>query len=246
MIAAMATSGVRAGDIVYSVGRLILIIVASIALRPAVDVVLRAAGRAPGDGPTVAVVAVLTLLASAATQAMGLEAVVGAFAAGIVISGCGALDRERLASLQTVVLMVLAPIFFATAGLRMDLSALVHPTVLLSGIAVLAVAILGKFAGAYAGARLTRLGHWEGLALGAGMNARGVIEVIIAMVGLRLGVLGPEMYTIIVLVAIVTSLMAPPILRSAMSKVEHTAEEQLRQQAFQAPEADRARRPVID
>ena len=68
----------------------------------------------------------------------------------------------------------------------------------------------------------------EALALGAGMNARGVIEVIVAMVGLRLGVLNDETYTIIVLVAIVTSLMAPPILRFTMNRVEQTAEEKLR------------------
>lgn len=96
---------------------------------------------------------------------------------------------------------------------------------------VLALAVFGKFAGAYLGARLSRMGHWEGLALGAGMNARGVIEVIVAMVGLRLGVLSPALYTIVVLVAVITSLMAPPVLRVAMAKVEHTAEERLREHA---------------
>jgi hypothetical protein len=60
------------------------------------------------------------------------------------------------------------------------------------------------------------------------MNARGVIEVIVALVGLRLGVLSADVYTIIVLVAVVTSLMAPPVLRLAMARVEHTAEERLR------------------
>ncbi|WP_246147989.1 cation:proton antiporter [Nonomuraea turkmeniaca] len=232
VVAAMATSGVHAGDIALSIGRLAVVLAATALLRPVVAVLLRAAARAEGGGPTVAVVVLLALLASAATHALGLEAVFGAFMAGIVISRSGALDRVALAPLQTFVAAVLAPVYFATAGLRMDLTALADPVVLLTGLGVLAIAILGKFAGAYAGARLSRLSHWEGLALGAGMNARGVIEVIIAMVGLRLGVLGPEMFTIIILVAIVTSLMAPPILRFAMSKVEHTAEERLRGQTF--------------
>ncbi|WP_344597500.1 cation:proton antiporter [Actinomadura vinacea] len=236
VVAAMATTGVHTGDIALSAGWLAVVLVGAALLRPVAGFLLRAAARAPGAGPTTTVVVVLALLGSAATQAMGLEAVLGAFVVGIVISGCGGLNRERLAPLQTLVFAVLAPVFFATAGLRMDLTALVRPAVLLAGLGVLAAAILGKFAGAYAGARLSGLGHWEGLALGAGMNARGVIEVIIAMVGLRLGVLGPEMYTIIILVAIVTSLMAPPILRFAMSKVEHTAEERLREQTFGAPD----------
>ncbi|MFI8276046.1 hypothetical protein ACIGBH_14220 [Streptomyces sp. NPDC085929] len=72
---------------------------------------------------------------------------------------------------------------------------------------------------------MSGLGLWEALALGTGMNSRGVI---VAMVGLRLGILGPETYTIIILVAIVTSLMAPPpILRAAMARVEENAETEL-------------------
>lgn len=68
------------------------------------------------------------------------------------------------------------------------------------------------------------------------MNARGVIEVIIAMVGLRLGVLSTQMYTIIVMVAIVTSLMAPPILRLAMNRVEPTTQERLRAATAEPPD----------
>lgn len=76
--------------------------------------------------------------------------------------------------------------------------------------------------------------RWEGVALGAGMNSRGVVEVVVAMVGLRLGVLTSETYTIVVLIAIVTSLMAPPILRWSMGKSEQTEEEDLRQVAHAA------------
>lgn len=81
------------------------------------------------------------------------------------------------------------------------------------------MATIGKFVGAYIGARISRLAHWEGLALGAAMNARGVIEIVVAVVGLRLGILSTEMYTIVILVAIITSVMAPPILRLTMRKI---------------------------
>src|SRR5262249_16466540 len=81
------------------------------------------------------------------------------------------------------------------------------------------------------GARMSRLSRREGIALGAAMNARGVVEVVVAMVGLRLGVLGTATYTIIVLVAIVTSLMAPPLLRLAMADVGHSAEGRVREEA---------------
>jgi Kef-type K+ transport system membrane component KefB len=226
--AAMASTGVRSGDVVTSIGFVLLVVVVSILLRPAVRGVLRSASRSRDSGVTTAVVVIMVLLWAAATQGLRLEAVFGAFVAGVVIKSCNVLDPARLEPLRTLVVFVLAPLFFATAGLRMDLTALAKPSVLAVGLTVLAVAIVGKFVGAFLGAKLSRLNRWEALAVGAGMNARGVIEVVVAMVGLRLGVLSTEVYTIIVLVAIVTSVMAPPLLRFAMARVEHTAEERLR------------------
>jgi Kef-type K+ transport system membrane component KefB len=229
IVSAMATSGVRTGTITTALAYLLLVAICAGTLgRPLVRMVFRVVERPGEPGPTISAAAVLILLAAAATQAMGLEAVFGAFVCGIVIGTSGAVEPPRLAPLRSFVLAFLAPIFFATAGLRIDLTALRKPTVLLAAIVILAIAIIGKFAGAYLGARMSKLNRWEALALGAGMNARGVIEIIVAMVGLRLGVLDTDTYTIIVLVAIITSVMAPPILRVAMKRVEQTAEEQLR------------------
>jgi Kef-type K+ transport system membrane component KefB len=235
VISAMAVHAVTTGTVLVSLAYLIAIVAFALTLgRPLVRGALRAAARSDGPGLTVGVAAVLILLAAAGTQALGLESVFGAFVCGILIGTAGKVDPARLAPLRTVVLSVFAPIFFATAGLRMDLTALARPQVLLAGLAILALAIVGKFIGAYAGARLSGLNKWEGLALGAGLNARGVIEVVVAMVGLRLGILSVEVYTIVILVAIVTSLMAPPILRFAMNRVEQTAEEQVRENEHRA------------
>ncbi|MFC4529904.1 cation:proton antiporter [Sphaerisporangium dianthi] len=235
IVSAMAVSAVSTGTVLTSLAYLAAIVVFALtAGRPLVRGAFRLTAHADEPGPTVATAAVLILLAGAGTHALGLEAVFGAFVCGILIGGAGRVDPAKLAPLRTVVLSGFAPIFFATAGLRMDLTALADPTVLLVGLAVLALAIIGKFVGAYAGARLSRLNRWEALALGAGLNARGVIEVVVAMVGLRLGILSVEVYTIVVLVAIVTSLMAPPILRMAMARVEQTAEEDIRESGYEA------------
>ncbi|MFI8460615.1 cation:proton antiporter [Kitasatospora sp. NPDC085464] len=229
VVSAMATVGVSGGRVLHSIANLVVVVVLALVLRRAVT----AAGRRIAAGPSVPAVLVGALvLAAAGTQALGLEAVFGAFLCGLALSGTPLADPERLAPVRTVVVSVLAPVFFATAGLRMDLTALGRPAVLAAGLAVLAVAIAGKFGGAYLGSRLSRMSHWEGLALGAGMNARGVIEVVVAMVGLKLGVLSQEMYTVVILVAIVTSLMAPPLLRRFMARIEETAEERLREQAL--------------
>jgi Kef-type K+ transport system membrane component KefB len=185
---------------------------------------------------------VLILLGAAATQAMGMEAMFGAFVVGILIGQARAAEEpdprpgrslwRDLTPLRTIVMSVLAPLFLATAGLRMDLTALADPKVLLAAVALLIVAVVGKFAGAYLGARGSRLGHWEAIALGAGMNARGIVEVVVATTGMRLGVLSVAMYTVVVLIAVVTSVMGPPILRWAMSRIEMTEAEAERELAF--------------
>ena len=219
IVSAMAGAGVRAGDVALSAGYLIGVVVFAWTIgRTVVAAALRLSARSKEPSVMVAAAVVLVVLAAASTQALGMEAVSGAFFGGILIGSSKWIDRDRLVPLRTFVMAVLAPLFFATAGLRMDLTTLARPVVLGAALLVLLIAVLGKFIGGYVAARAGRLDHWGALAVGAGMNARGVIEVIVAMVGLRLGVLTTEMYTIIVLVAIVTSLMAPPMLRYAVSR----------------------------
>jgi len=219
LIPSLTTGGPGAATAIWPLAGLALLIAGAIAARPLVRAGLRAVGRAPGSGPTIAVTVSLLFLAAAASQAVRVEPVIGAFGCGLLIRSC-AVDTGQLAPLDTTVLSVLAPLYFTIAGLRMDLTSLARPGVLAVGVLVLIAAVVTKIAGGYAGARLGGLDHWSGLALGAGINSRGVIEVIIAMTGLQLGVLTEQMYTIIVLVAITTSIMTPASLKWAMARVE--------------------------
>lgn len=230
IVSAMATVGLSAGLIARSVLSLIgFLLLAWLIGRPLVRYALRAARRsAEPTVVTMATTVVIVLFFAAASHAIEVEALFGAFVAGILIGTSGELEHKHLAPLRTVVLSVLAPIFLATVGLRMDLLTLLDPTVLLAAVAVLLVAIIGKFVGAYLGARISRVSRWEALAIGSAMNARGVIGIVVGMVGLRLDVLNAASFTIIAMVAIVTSMMAPPLLRFAMSRVSHSADELLR------------------
>src|SRR5437870_5890365 len=184
--------------------------------------------RIGGDMAKITTLMLLALALGSVTQFLGLEAVLGAFIAGILVGRVRRFDHQVAETFRVVALGVFAPVFFAVSGLRVDLAQLLHPEVMLVAAIVLAVAILGKFAGVYLGARLTRLGHWEALALGAGMNARGAMEIIVATIGLSLGILTAKMYSIILLTAIATSLMAPPLLRWTMGRVEMGEEERRR------------------
>jgi len=245
VVSALATVGVSTGRISLTVVYLIgFVMFAHFVGRPVLRYFLRLADRSPQSGPTIAVVVIAIMLGAATTQALGMEAIFGAFIVGVLVGAPGMVDQRKLAPLRTIVLWVLAPLFLATAGLRMDLTSLAHGGTALVALAILAVAILGKFAGAFLGAKLSRLSNWEGIALGSGMNARGVIEVIIATAGLRLGVLDTSTYTSIVLVAIVTSLMAPPLLRIAMAKVAESKDEQERLAEHESWIPETKRKPV--
>jgi Kef-type K+ transport system membrane component KefB len=229
LVSAVATAGVSLGAVSMAVASMVAFLLMAVLVgRPLVRWIMT---RVVRDGQSASVTsagALIVLVGAVITHALHMEPVFGAFVAGILLGTTGPAVQRGLAPLRTVTLAVLAPIFLATAGLRMDLTALGRPGVLAAAAAVLGVAIAGKFAGAYLGARLSRLSRWEGLALGAGMNARGVVEVIVAIVGLQAGVLDSAGYTVIVLIAIVTSLMAPPLLRFAMNRIEQVDIERLR------------------
>ncbi|HSJ82600.1 MAG TPA: cation:proton antiporter [Acidimicrobiia bacterium] len=174
-------------------------------------------------------VIVLTFGWGAFSQALHLEPVIGAFAIGILFGGLPRLPTDVVHKLEAMALAVFAPIFFAVAGLKVNLGAIFEPGLLLIALLVIVVATVGKVAGAYAGARwLSGQDHWSALAYGAGLNARGAIEIIIATIGLSLGILTTEMFSIIVLLAVVTSLTAPAALRYCLARVAPGVEEEAR------------------
>ncbi|MDQ6797194.1 MAG: cation:proton antiporter [Actinomycetota bacterium] len=231
VVAGLASSGsvspLTAGRSIVSV--LAVLLVSYTLGRKLVAALLKALdNRVGGDMVKITTLMSLALAFGAVTQWLKLEAVLGAFIAGILVGQVKRFDERARHMFEMVALGVFAPVFFAASGLRVDLGQLAKPKVFGVGLAVLAIAIIGKFVGAYAGARASRLGHWEALSLGAGMNARGAMEIIVATIGLSKGILTPEMYSIILMVAIVTSLMAPPILRWTLSHVELTDEEKER------------------
>ena len=111
------------------------------------------------------------------------------------------------------------PVFFGLAGFSADLTVLGDPTLLLLTGALILIASIGKFGGAFVGGTLGGLSGRESMALASGMNARGSTEVIIATIGLSIGVLSQNLYTMIVTMAIVTTMAMPPMLRATLARV---------------------------
>jgi Kef-type K+ transport system membrane component KefB len=174
-------------------------------------------------------VIILTFAWGAITQALHLEAVLGAFVMGILFGMMPRLPEDVIHKLESIALGIFAPIFFAVAGLKVNILNLFEPTLIVITLIVIAVATLGKIAGTYFGARVIGdKDHWTSLSFGAGLNARGAMEIIIATIGLNLGILSQDMFSIIVVMAMATSLMAPSALRWVLSRVEIGAEEEER------------------
>jgi nucleotide-binding universal stress UspA family protein len=120
------------------------------------------------------------------------------------------------------------PVFFGLAGLSADLTVLKDPNLLLLTAALVLIASIGKFGGAFVGGTLGGLTRRESYALATGMNARGSTEVIIATVGLSMGVLSQNLFSMIICMAILTTMAMPPMLRAALARLPLTKEEKKR------------------
>lgn len=170
-------------------------------------------------------VLVITLVCAAITEVIGIHAVFGAFVAGVLLAQSPRVRANALEKLVGVVHGVFTPVFFAFVGLRVNLT-LLNDWGLVG--AVIVVACAGKLIGCTLGGLFGRLSWWESFSIGIGMNARGGMELIVALIGLTSGILGPEVYSSLVLMAMVTSFMAPPLLKWSLSHIPLSSEEQER------------------
>jgi Kef-type K+ transport system membrane component KefB/nucleotide-binding universal stress UspA family protein len=188
--------------------------------------------------PVITAILVVMLVMALATELIGVHTALGAFVAGMLVGQSPILTEHIEGELRGFIIAFFSPVFFAVAGLGMDLRTLFDPTLLLFTLAVIGVASFGKFLGALAGGRLGGLTGAESLALATGLNARGSTEVIIASIGLSMGVLSNQLYTMIVAMAVVTTMVMPPTLRWVLARVPMREEEAKRLEKEQAEEGE--------
>lgn len=162
------------------------------------------------------------------THAIGVHFVLGAFIAGILVGESPILTRHIDEQLRGLITALFMPVFFGVSGLSADLTVLRDPYLLLLTILLVLIASVGKFAGAFIGGQLGGLTYRESLALACGMNARGSTEVIVASIGLSMNVLSPNLFTMIVTMAIVTTMAMPPMLRWALARLPLAKDEKQR------------------
>ena len=227
----LATQGkIDAGSLARSVGGTAIFLIASLTLgRPAVHALIRWANdRLISELPVITVILVVMGAMALVTHLIGVHTVLGAFVAGVLIGESPILTRHIEGQLRGLITALFMPIFFALAGLNTDITVLADPHLLVVALGIILIASIGKFGGAFLGGEIGGLTKQESLALGIAMNARGSTEVIIASIGLSIGALNSDLYTIIVAMAVVTTMAMPPTLRWALGRLPIRPEEKQR------------------
>lgn len=170
--------------------------------------------------PGLLAVLLLTMLLSAfATESIGVHALFGAFVAGLVMPKREKFVHDVTLRLETFSTIFLLPTFFAFAGLKADLRQMLHPDMLGYMSVIICIACAGKLGGASIAAYSTGLGRRKSLTLGVLMNTRGLMELIILTVGLQLKVIDQRVYGIMVVMALVTTAMAAPLIQLLLPRI---------------------------
>jgi Kef-type K+ transport system membrane component KefB len=169
------------------------------------------AGRVPGGWITLIFAGVL--LSAVATATIGIAVIFGAFVMGVAMPRHAGLSEAVTRRVEDFVLTLLLPLFFAYTGLRTNVALLAHGPLILLTLALSAIAIAGKYGGTLLASRVIRLPWRESAVLGALMNTRGLTELIVLNLALSLGAISSALFAALVIMALVTTFMAGPLIR---------------------------------
>jgi Kef-type K+ transport system membrane component KefB len=159
-----------------------------------------------------AVILLTTLVSSWVTESLGIHALFGAFLAGAIMPRNEELSRELLKRFESVVVILLLPLYFAFTGLRSSFFLIADAQMWFYCAIIIALAIIGKLGGSMIAAKIIGMSWRESAAVGVLMNTRGLVELVILNIGLDLGILSPALFSILVLMALVTTFMTSPLI----------------------------------
>lgn len=210
LVVGVARSDVGSALLV-TVGALAFICTMYLVVRP---LILKGMQRWGGGSTSEGMVAFLfvgVLLAALITECIGIHAVFGAFVLGAIIPHDSRVARDLSEKLHDVATLLLLPAFFALTGMNTRIDLISGTQGWLTCAAIILVATLGKFGGTLLAARITGLNWRDGTALGVLMNTRGLMELIVLNIGLSIGVISPELFAMMVLMALATTLATSPV-----------------------------------
>lgn len=195
-------------------GLAVFVLVMGLVVRPALrllEMVYEKRGNLTQD--LIAIILLVVLASGWITEFLGVHALFGAFLAGVVMPRHSELSRELSQKFEALIVVLLLPIYFALTGLRSSIFLISGAKMWLYCAVIIVLAVVGKWGGSMFSARLNGMSWRESAAVGILMNTRGLVELVILNIGLDLGILSPALFSIMVLMALVTTLMTTPLLR---------------------------------
>lgn len=208
---------VKAGTFMSSLATILMAVAYVIVMLKLIRPFLQRMGEIYSDRerlskPVVAVFFITLLLSSYATEVIGIHALFGAFMAGVIMPPNMNFRNVFIEKIDDVAQVLLLPLFFVFTGLRTQIGLLNEPYLWQICAIIIAVAVAGKFLGSALAARFVGQDWKSSLMIGALMNTRGLVELVVLNIGFDLGVLTPEMFTMLVIMALVTTVMTGPSL----------------------------------
>jgi Kef-type K+ transport system membrane component KefB len=212
-VIAIAKAGGAAASLLIIALTLLFVLLMLYVIRP---IIRKASDRFASDQKIkksfVILVFLCILISACITETLGIHALFGAFLAGVIMPQKAALKSMLMEKIEDVSLLLLLPLFFAFTGLRTQIGLLNEGNLWGTCALIITVAVLGKFGGSSITARLTGQSWKESLSIGALMNTRGLMELIVLNIGFDLGILSPAMFAMMVLMALSTTFMTGPLL----------------------------------
>lgn len=195
-------------------GLAIFVLLMGFVVRPALrrlEMVYEKRGNLTQD--LIAVILLVVLASGWITEFLGVHALFGAFLAGVVMPRHSELSQELSEKFESLIVVLLLPIYFALTGLRSSIFLISGVKMWIYCAVIILLAVAGKWGGSMLSARFNGMSWRESAAIGILMNTRGLVELVILNIGLDLGVLSPALFSIMVLMALVTTMMTTPLVK---------------------------------
>ena len=227
LILAGITAGARSGTFAEAWTPLLALagygVVMMTLVRPLLSRMARQRGAAFGTAKTdFGVILVVMLLSAWATEAMGVHALFGAFFAGVIMPRATDAEKAFSANVEPLVTALLLPLFFAFSGLRTNLQLIGTAALWGQAFLVLAVAVIGKGVGSGIAARVMGTSWRDAALIGVLLNTRGLVELVVLNIGLDLGILSPVLFSMMVMMALATTLATSPLVSLIVARTRPT------------------------
>jgi Kef-type K+ transport system membrane component KefB len=213
MVVAIAKAGSIAGSLFTILLTLIFLLIMLFGVSPLIKKLTERYDDDKTLHKNLVIVIFFVLLSSACiTEAIGIHALFGAFLAGVIMPQKAHVKHMLMEKLEDVSILLLLPLFFAFTGLRTQIGLLSEGNLWQTCGLIIFIAVLGKFGGSAAAAKLTGQSWKDSFSIGALMNTRGLMELIVLNIGYDMGILSPSLFAIMVLMALTTTFMTGPLL----------------------------------